>query len=143
MSGLDKLFSGMRIASSSLKAERTRIDVIAENIANARTTRTADGGPYRRKMVLFEPIFEKQFGAPDRALGVRVKDIVRDENTPFTRVHEPDHPDADEDGFVEYPNVNTVIEMADLVSAMRSYETSVAAQESFVRMAERALRLAQ
>lgn len=143
MTGLDKLFSGMRIASSALTAERTHIDIIAENIANARTTRTAEGGAYRRKQVLFEPILDARLGHENMVKGVQVSEILEDHQTPFTRIREPDHPDADAEGFVDYPNVNTVIEMADLVTAMRAYESNVAAQENYVRMAERALRLAQ
>ena len=143
MGALDNLFSGMRIASSALTAGRTHIDTIAENIANARTTRSAEGGAYRRKQVLFEPILDETLGREGQIKGVQVSEILGDHTTPFTRVREPEHPDADEEGFVEYPNVNTVIEMADLVSAMRAYESNVAAQENFVRMAERALRLAQ
>ena len=143
MTGLDKLFSGMRIASSALTAERTHIDIIAENIANARTTRTAEGGAYRRKQVLFEPILDERLGHENMVKGVQVSEILEDHQTPFTRIREPDHPDADDQGFVDYPNVNTVLEMADLVTAMRAYESNVAAQENYVRMAERALRLAQ
>ena len=146
MSGLDRLFSGMRISATGLSAERVRIDTIAENIANARTTRTPQGGPYRRKMVVFEPIMRRALGArggEDAYDGVAASRVVQDYSTPFQSVLEPGHPDADATGNVAYPNVNTVIEMADLIMSLRAYEANVTAQENFVRMAERALQLAR
>ena len=133
MEGTDGFFTGMRICASGLSAERERMDVIAENLANARTTRTPDGGPYRRKVVLFEPILA--------ALGVKASRVSVDRATDFERVLDPGHPDAGQDGIVLYPNVNTVMEMADLITAMRAYEANLTAQENFVRMAERALDL--
>ena len=143
MNGIQNLFSGMRTSASGLSAERTRIDVIAENIANARTTRTPEGGPYRRKVVMFEPILQEALAGQESHAGVNVANIVPDMSTAFERVLDPGHPDADADGFVEYPNVNTVLEMADLITAMRAYEANLTAQENFVRMAERALELAR
>jgi len=142
MNGIDRLFSGMRTLSSGLMVERTRIDTIAENIANARTTRTPEGGPYRRKMVVFEPILEGALGS-DASNGVARPSVIEDMRTPLERVMDPSHPDAGEDGTVEYPNVNTVMEMADLISAVRAYEANLTAQQNFVRMAERALELAR
>jgi flagellar basal-body rod protein FlgC len=143
MSGIESLFSGMRISASGLSAERTRMDVIAENIANARTTRTPEGGPYRRKIVEFEPLLQESLMGEDRAVGVGVSRVVPDLETPFERVLDPSHADAGPDGFVEYPNVNTVLEMADLITSMRAYEANLTAQENFVRMAERALQIAR
>lgn len=142
MSDLSRLFDGMRISSSGLAAERQRMDVIAENIANAGTTSTPDGGPYRRKAVRFEPILA-QASLSGATEGVRVKDVVEDHHTPFERVHDLGHPDADADGWVQFPNVNTVMEMTDLISSMRAYEANLAAQESFMRMAQRALEIAR
>ena len=133
-------FTGMRICASGLTAERERMDVIAENLANARTTRTPDGGPYRRKIVLFEPILAEVEGE-ERAQGVEATRIGVDRVTDFERVLDPGHPDAGPDGMVVYPNVNTVMEMADLITSMRAYEANLTAQENFVRMAERALDL--
>lgn len=141
MSGLDRLFTGMRASSSGLSAERTRIDVIAENIANANTTRMPNGGPYRRKVVHFEPLLEREGAKHVARGGVRVTGVHTDTTTPTELVFDPSHPDADADGMVEMPNVNTVREMADLITAMRAYESNLAAQENFVRMAERALQL--
>jgi len=143
MSGIQNLFSGMRTSASGLSAERTRIDVIAENIANARTTRTPEGGPYRRKVVMFEPILQESLSGQEVHAGVNISKVVADMSSAFERVLDPGHPDADPDGFVEYPNVNTVLEMADLITAMRAYEANLTAQENFVRMAERALELAR
>jgi flagellar basal-body rod protein FlgC len=140
MSGIEKLFSGMRASASGLAAERVRIDVIARNIANAEVTKTPDGGPYRRQMVRFEPVLDAARGGPG---GVRIGGIVEDTKTPFEVLHDPGHPDADADGNVLLPNVNTTLEMADMITAMRAYEANLNAQDGFVRMAERALRLAQ
>ena len=140
MQGTDGFFTGMRICASGLTAERERMDVIAENLANARTTRTPDGGPYRRKVVLFEPILNKVAGE-ERTLGVKATRVGTDHATDFERVLDPGHPDAGPDGMVLYPNVNTVMEMADLITAMRAYEAILTAQEDFVRMAEKALEL--
>lgn len=133
-------FTGMRISASGLSAERERMDVIAENLANARTTRTPDGGPFRRKIVAFEPVMEK-FGGSERTLGVKATRVGVDRATDFERVLDPGHPDAGPDGVVLYPNVNTILEMADLITSMRAYEANLTAQENFVRMAERALEL--
>jgi len=140
MSGTDGFFTGMRIAATGLSAERERMDVIAENLANARTTRTPEGGPYRRKVVLFEPLLTELEGE-ERTLGVKASRVDVDSATDFERVLDPGHPDAGPDGIVLYPNVNTVMEMADLITAMRAYEANLTAQENFTRMAERALDL--
>lgn len=145
MSGIDRLFSGLRTSSSALNAEREHINVIAENIANAQTTRTADGTPYRRKMVVFEPLLKKMLpGQPEEGgEGLGPARIIEDWYTPNEKIHDPNHPHADAAGYVEYPNVNTVMEMADLITAMRAYEANLTAQESFLRMAEKALELAR
>lgn len=140
MEGTNGFFTGMRIAASGLTAERERMDVIAENLANARTTRTPDGGPFRRKVVLFEPILQELEGE-ERTVGVKATRVGVDRVTDFERVLDPGHPDAGPDGIVMYPNVNTVMEMADLITAMRAYEANLTAQENFVRMAEQALQL--
>lgn len=143
MEGIDKFFSGMRAASSAMAAERTRIDVLAVNIANANTTRTPEGGPYRRQLVHFAPVLERAESGKDEVVGVRVSKVAPDEVTPMPRIFDPSHGDADAQGYVTLPNVNPVMEMADLISATRAYEANIAAQEQFVAMAERALRLVQ
>ncbi len=143
MGSFRELFGTLRISSSGLSAERTRIDTIAKNIANARTTRTPDGGPYRRQIVHFEPILQRLRDGSVQPHGVRVSGVVGDDRTPFEEIHDPSHPDADVNGIVRYPNVEATREMADLITAMRAYEANLEAQRGFVRMAERALQLAQ
>ena len=143
MNGIDNLFSGMRASSSGLTAERTRMDIIAENIANARTTRTPGGGPYRRRLVQFEPILRKVAGGGTEVTGVRAARIVADRTTPFQVIHDPSHPDRDANGFVRLPNVNMVMEMADLISSVRAYEANLTVQQNFMQMAERALQIAR
>ena len=140
---LSKLFSGMRISASGLAAERARADVIARNIANAHTTRTPEGGPYRRQLVRFEPLLQRLEGGGTQPGGVRVAAVTPDMASPMERVFDPSHPDADPQGFVLMPNVNATLEMTDMITAMRAYEANISVQESFVSMAERALRLAQ
>lgn len=137
------MFSGMRASSSGLAAERIRMDVIAKNIANAQTTRTPEGGPYKRQVVFFEPILERARNGQTEIEGVRVSKVAEDRTSAPERVFNPAHPDSDPDGYVTMPNVNTTQEMVDLISASRAYEANLAAQESFVSMAERALRLLQ
>ena len=143
MSGIDKLFSGMRASSSGLTAERVRMNVIAENIANARTTSTPEGGPYRRKLVRFQPLLQEGGVAGSRTVGVRAASVESDYATPFDMIHDPSHPDRDANGYVRFPNVNAVMEMTDLITAMRAYEANLAVQQNFVQMAERALQLAR
>jgi len=140
---LARTFRGMRIASSALNAERVRIDTIAKNVANARTTRMpTTGEPYRREMASFRPILGDLTDGVQDFLGIRVDEIVSDDS-PFEQVYDPSHPDADESGVVLYPNVNTMKEMADLVTAVRSYEASLTVVDTTERMADRALRLAE
>jgi flagellar basal-body rod protein FlgC len=141
MDPIDKLFSGLSTASRGLTAERVRMDVIAQNIANARVTRTPEGTPYHRKTVRFEPLIETVAGGQSYANGVVASRIEEDRSTPMERVHMPSHPDADAQGWVEFPNVNTTAEMVDLITAMRAYEANIEVQRSFVQMAQRALEL--
>jgi flagellar basal-body rod protein FlgC len=143
MSGIQNLFSGMRASSSGLAAERIRMDVIAKNLANAQTTHTPEGGPYRRQTVWFEPLLQRAENGQMEIGGVRVAKVAPDLVTPMERVHNPGHPDADQNGDVTMPNVNPVQEMVDLISASRAYEANLNAQDTFVAIAERALRLAQ
>jgi flagellar basal-body rod protein FlgC len=141
MNPLQKLFSSMRTASAGMAAERVRMDVIARNIANAQVTRTEDGGPYRREVVTFASIVDKH--ARGDGASMPVARVAQDMKTPFEMLHKPDHPDADADGMVRMPNVNPTQEMADLIASTRAYEANMNAQDNFVRMAERALRMAQ
>lgn len=131
------LFDAIDASASGLTAERTRMDVVAENLANAQTTRGADGQPYRRKTVVLQEADTGQNGfaaalgtaMARRANGVQVAAIVED-TAPGRRVYDPGHPDADRDGYVTMPNVNSVTEMVDLISAQRSYEANVTAMQS-------------
>lgn len=134
----------LQISSSGLTAERLRMDVIAENIANANVTRTNAGGPYRRKIILFAPREDEQsFGqvlgnTMKIGQGVRAVRIVEDQS-PFRRVYEPAHPDADGEGMVELPNVNPMMEMVDMIAATRAYEANLAAMNSTKNMISRAI----
>ncbi|MDI3538592.1 MAG: flagellar basal-body rod protein FlgC [Bacillota bacterium] len=142
------MFASFDIAASGLTAQRLRLDVIANNLANAETTRTADGGPYVRQLVVFAPRevapFSYFLGAAAAAQapghGVRVEGIVLDPSPP-RRVYQPGHPDADEAGYVLYPNVNVVKEMVDMISASRAYEANAAAFNAAKGMALKALEL--
>jgi flagellar basal-body rod protein FlgC len=137
------LFDALDASGSALSAERVRMDVTAENLANAQSTRTANGqGPYRRKEVVMQeasagvgPNFADSLQA---ARGVKVAGIVEDP-TPSRRVYDPGHPDADAKGYVEMPNVNTVTEMTDLIGASRAYEANVTAMQTTKSMFARTL----
>jgi flagellar basal-body rod protein FlgC len=126
------LFSVLSVSASGMAAQRTRAELLVENLANAETTRTPEGGPYRRKDVVFasEPVtsfdslFQAQFGAPPG--GVRVADVVVDARDPERR-YLPGHPDADKDGYVGFPRVHPAEDMVDLMGASRSYQANVAA----------------
>jgi flagellar basal-body rod protein FlgC len=126
----------LRISGSALTAERVRLNTISQNIANAQTTRAADGQPYRRRAVVFEAASSLQPGAG----GVHVAAVVEPE-TPAVRVYSPGHPDADRDGYVQMPNVNLVEEMVDLMAATRAYEANVAAANATKSLVARALDL--
>ncbi len=133
------------VASSALTAERTRMNVISMNLANVKTTRTAEGGPYRRKSVTMastpaiSPFSKAMSSALDRELkGVRVMDIATDKR-PMKRIYEPGHPDADEEGYVSYPDINVVEEMTNMITAMRSYEANAATVENLKAMFNKAL----
>ncbi len=124
------LMTAIDVGASALNAERTHLNVISMNLANAKTTRTVDGGAYRRKEVIFKETDTTPFGKAMQAelggevKGVRVENIQSD-SRPFRKVFEPNHPDADEEGYVNYPDINVVEEMTNMMSAMRSYEANV------------------
>ncbi len=132
-------FDGYNVSTSGMSAQRTRINVVSANIANAKTTHTAEGGPYKKQQVVFEDILvanSKKTNINDvettnnknsdvSLRGVGVKSIVQSDAKPVMR-YEPAHPDADEKGYVAYPDINPVVEMVDLIEAMRSYEANVA-----------------
>lgn len=134
------LFGGLAISASGLTAERLRMDVIAENLANAESTRGADGQPYRRKSVVLGAAGGSGASFSDVLAGVRVKGVVEDTG-PGRRVYDPSHPDADKQGFVTLPNVNTVTEMVDLITATRGYEANIQAMNAAKTMFSRTLEL--
>ncbi len=144
---LDRILSATDIAASGLKAERVRMDVAANNIANAHATRTPGGdGPYRRQQVVFASVLGNPLiQNPDERVatlgGVRVVGVQSDQTTELPRVYNPAHPDADDDGFVRMPNVQIPHEMVDLLTASRSYEANLKSLQTFQRMAEQALSL--
>lgn len=141
------LFDAIDIAGSGLTAERLRMDVTAENLANAQTTRGADGQPYRRKEVVlqeaqganaFASTLAGAMGRDRSVKGVEVAAVVEDQ-APNRRIYDPGHPDADGEGYVEMPNVNTVTEMVELISSSRGYEANVTSMQTAKQMFTRTL----
>ncbi len=139
------VFSAMDICATGMTAQRTRLDIISQNIANVNTTRDGDGDTYMRKSVIFE---EKSYISFDDALinatgyvgkGVKISRIFEDDETEGRLVYDPSHPDANEKGYVLYPNVNTVTEMTDMIDASRSYEANVTAFNASKNMSLKAL----
>jgi flagellar basal-body rod protein FlgC len=147
MGALSGVFAPFAISASALTAERLRMDVISNNIANANTTRTLEGGPYVRQRVVFAPRFDATPAfaplmatmTPDgQPVGVRVTAIQRDPAPP-KMVYDPGHPDANAEGYVAMPNVNVVNEMVDMISATRAYEANITAFNATKSMALQAL----
>ena len=141
------LFSSIDVSASGMSAQRERAEVLVENIANAETTRTADGGPYRRRDVVFEssPVssqFSSEFDSllGQQSNGVKVSQIAVD-NTEPNRRYMPGHPDADKDGYVAFPHMNPAEDMVDLLGASRSYQANVSAISSVKDMIQRSIDL--
>ena len=133
----------MMISASALAAERTRMNLIAGNLANANSTRTPEGGPYKRKDAVFAAMLMENTSILDKksqpdAKGVEVMKIVEDQNPPRLQ-YDPGHPDAGPDGYVAYPNVNVVEEMADMMTATRTYEANVTASKASMDMQMKSL----
>lgn len=148
------LFQPFDIAASGMTAQRFRMDVIAENIANVNTTRTENGGPYTRKIVTFQekqlkagvPSFRnilKESTAAYNGNGVKVSKVSEDTETDYIMEYDPSHPDADENGYVRYPNVNTVTEMTNLIDASRAYEANTTAFQAIKSMATSGISIGQ
>lgn len=135
---MDGLFKVLDIAASGMTAERFRLNVISQNLANSDTTRTEEGGPYRRKAIVFEEALNKTTKGREEFSGVKISSIV-DDPSPFRLVYDPNHPDANEEGYVEYPNVNVLREMIDMISAQRAYEMNAAVVNSAKSMYNSAL----
>ena len=132
------LISGIDITAGALNAQKTRLDIVAQNIANAQTTRTTTGAPYQRQVVSFETELIKQTGQSFQS--VRVAGITPD-RTPGQKVYNPQHPDAGADGMVTMPNVNLSFEMVDLITASRAYEANLAVVKSARQMAMKTLEI--
>jgi len=138
------LFASLQVSASGLSAQRTRAEMLVENMANAETTRTPEGGPYRRKDVVFSSdpqaspfsaVFQNEM-----AQGVRVADVLTDDRPPELR-YQPGHPDADANGYVAFPRMNPAEEMVDLLNASRSYQGNVAAMSAVKDMINRSIDL--
>jgi flagellar basal-body rod protein FlgC len=141
------MMDAMNVSASGMSAQRLRMDTISQNIANVNTTRDENGEPYKRKIVVFqeknsnsfESILNSKTGTTSGGGGVKVAAIVDDTETAMNKVYDPSHPDADEDGYVTYPNVNTVTEMTNLIDSSRSYEANVTAFNASKSMALKGL----
>lgn len=160
---IEGLFSGLKISTSGLMAQRRKINAISENIANIHTTKTETGGPYRRKIIRFKEIMKKtslnsnsenhlflktshgkHFNDELTSISSRFSGVKAEESrddTPPLLIYDPDHPDADESGFVKMPNINMVTEMVDLITAQRAYEANVTAIKATKAMAQKALEI--
>ena len=141
--------NALDISASGMTAQRMRLDIAAENIVNSNTTRTEAGGPYRRKMVVFEPIEKTSFRQAFRSEiarqsasggGVRVAEIVEDER-PFEMLYDPEHPDADENGYVQMPNVDMLKETVDSMAASRAYDANLTVFNTVKTLAAKALEI--
>lgn len=141
------LFNAMNVGATALNAQRERMNVIASNLANIHTTRTPEGGPYRKKSVVFEARnpespFERQLNdkLQKHVQGVHVREVAESGASP-QKVFDPSHPDADIEGYVLMPNINLMSEMVDMISASRSYEANVTAVNASKNMAAKALEI--
>lgn len=129
-------FSGMKISASALTAERLRMDIISSNVSNMSSTRTENGEAYRRKIAIFEENYDEKKGM----LGVKATKIEEDKS-PLRKVYDPSHPDSDNEGYVEYPNVNILVEMTDLIASSRAYESNVETLNTQKAMVSKALEI--
>lgn len=141
------MFDGMNVSATGMTAQRFRMDVISENIANINTTRDENGNVYRRKQVVFAEKSSLNFGETlynsmnaYTPSGVRVTEVVEDPSD-LKMVYDPSHPDADENGYVMYPNVDTITEMTNMIDASRSYEANATAFDASKSMAMKGLEL--
>lgn len=147
------MFSAFNVCASGMTAQRLRMDIISENVANAQTTRTEDGTPYVRKLVTFQAKGEDRYSDFHKVLrgasaayvgqGVKVTSIEEDKESEMKMVYDPSHPDADENGYVTYPNVNIVTEMTNLIDASRAYQANSTAFNASKSIALQGLNLAQ
>jgi len=133
-----RVFQSMDVAGSALTAHRLWLDAISSNLANVNTTRTEEGGPYKRKVPIFAEMYDKAIGGYEDIGGVRVIEIASDQTSPRL-VYQPDHPDANNAGYVAFPNVNVVREMTDMLVATRGYEANLAVADTAKTMWNSAL----
>ncbi len=131
-----RMFDALGLSGSGMAAERERMELVAQNLAHAQNTNRGDGTPYRRREAVFETVLD---GAEKGQ--VRLRGVVEDVRSPVVRVRQPGHPDADREGFVSYPNVNPVFEMADLLASSRAYEANLKAAQIYKQMVEQTLAL--
>lgn len=141
------LFKSINISATGLSAERLRMDIISKNISNANTTRTSSGTPYRRQVPIFREASPSFSDSLDKAIksntvgnGVEVS-AIKEDKSPFKRIYDPGHPDADDNGYVQMPNVDIVTEMVNMISATRAYEANVTVMNSTKNMALKALEI--
>ncbi len=142
------IFNSINISSTGLSAERTRMDIISNNISNANTTKTSSGLPYKRQMAVFEEkknisfskCLSNKLNCCENLEGVKIRSIKED-NSPFKKIYDPGHPDANKDGYVLTPNVDIVKEMVDMVSASRAYEANITSINSSKSMMMKALEI--
>lgn len=138
---MDGLFKSINISASGMSAERFRLNVISQNLANSDTTRTENGDPYRRKIVTFQEVLNGEIGKQKTDFGgVKVSSIEED-TTPFKLVYNPDHPDSNEEGYVRMPNVNVLNEMVDMMTAQRAYDSNAAVVNAAKSMYNSALNI--
>lgn len=149
------MFDALDVSASGLTAQRYRMDIISENVANANTTRTENGGIYRRKVVTFEAkgdngmSFSSVLGRSTMDLsnaigdGVRISSVQEDRTSDVKKVYDPSHPDADENGYVYYPNVDIITEMTNLIDASRAYEANATVIDSTKNMLAQGLQIAK
>ncbi|MCT4606714.1 MAG: flagellar basal body rod protein FlgC [Marinisporobacter sp.] len=141
------LFRSINVSATGLTAERLRMDIISKNIANANTTRTSSGTPYRRQVPVFKEsnsdfsqVLENAKNGQTTGNGVEVM-AIKEDKTPFKKVYDPGHPEADKDGYVQMPNVDIVTEMINMISSTRAYEANVTAMNATKSMAMKALEI--
>lgn len=136
------MFDSIKISASALSAERVRMNVIANNLANINTTKGPDGEPYKRKYVVFETQLNNSLANSDeiRENGVAISDIAEDQR-PFRRVYKPGHPDADKDGYVSLPNIDMVEENVDLLASSRAYDANLSAMKASKSMLRKMIEL--
>ncbi len=135
------LFTSMEVSASGLSVQRTRMNAASSNLANASTTRSAGGGPYKRKDVVVQSQVVPGTEGTYAGEGIRAASVdrIQEDKSPPQLRYEPGHPDADEKGYVKYPNVNIVEEMVDMITASRAYEAGISAINTAVALAERAI----